>query len=239
MGWIRVRRRKGRATILTACCEQEQLKLDIPSLKAKHLTSKPYPPNGPGPHPTPQTDQHPTPQTDQVGLKPYPPNGPHKEYLSTPSKEREPNHPSLEVCIAHFQKCSDYTAEEVRAAFAAFQSDAVDGQWMTWRNRPATDWRYTLEDHMGHNRQIQNRYGKTNSKPNRRDPSENPRNVGTYGNKTDYGSVVARKEREAMARQVAETDRPPEHTNSPTAPTTAVDGARAVELLQGLRKAAE
>src|ERR1039457_7167281 len=37
------------------------------------------------------------------------------------------SHPSLQECVEHFRKCSDYTPEQVRAAFVGFEADALDG----------------------------------------------------------------------------------------------------------------
>lgn len=44
----------------------------------------------------------------------------------------------------------------------------------------------------------------------RRNPAENPRNIGTYTPKTDYAAVLARRERAALVGQVAENPAPRE-----------------------------
>ena|ERR1035441_5193305 len=87
------------------------------------------------------------------------------------------NHPSLQECVEHFRKCSDYTPEQVRAAFVGFEADALDGVWITWRNRPVSDWRAALEDRMGHNRQKNANHEHNRSYSPKRGPD---RNAGTF-----------------------------------------------------------
>lgn len=51
-----------------------------------------------------------------------------------------------------------------------------------------------------------------NGSPHRGRTAENSRNVGTYPTKTDYAAVLAKREREALARQVAQDNAKPPAT---------------------------
>lgn len=62
------------------------------------------------------------------------------------------NKPTLGAAIRYFEANSDYTAEEVKAAYLTFEaSKGADGSWW-WGRRPVGDWRASMESRMGERR---------------------------------------------------------------------------------------